>query len=185
MRISETLYVSETEGHYIFWADSSSIGQKKDHSFYQKSSEKNIFLHGEAITTCKCVQISLSCLETSTSNFCLSKVSFASFCGLLKVSFVPSETSFFLPVFQHSSLSSTRGSLVWMCLTQVQERAFPTPAPRKFHNVRDSLAYRLGAWKMLASPPAPASPPHISSLHVAPFPETPELPHCLASSLLT
>lgn len=29
--------------------------------------------------------ISLCCLETSTSNFCLSEVSFASFCGLLKI----------------------------------------------------------------------------------------------------
>lgn len=84
-------YISVTQKIIIF-SGQSPPGHKRGHSFNQRAQEneeqeeEEKTLHFEWWSCClmQVCLISLCCPETSTSNFCLSEVSFASFWGLLK-----------------------------------------------------------------------------------------------------
>lgn len=87
------------------------------------------------------------------SNFCLWEIFFASFCGLLKITFVPHSSLFF-----HQRVALCRWA--W----KLQKRALLVIVPHKFHNFGASLAHHPGVLKTLASPlsllhPLPHLPP--------------------------
>lgn len=91
----ETLHASETKGCCIFGKESSRVGQKRYHSSHQKCSANR--------KTCSVIKLlpHASMYQPLFSRnfysiFCLWEVSFASFCGLLKIHFALNETFLFV-----------------------------------------------------------------------------------------
>lgn len=106
--INETLYISKTKGYNISWTESSCIGQKRDHIFYQKSSgkRKKIFwmmkLSPQAST-------SFYCLETCKDQFLPFKSFLCIFVNFWKLQFCPEGNTFLLACFStHLTFSHQR-----------------------------------------------------------------------------